>query len=127
MSALSPDWASVGLGWVVWGALGRSCEAAGWVKEPAAGSGSAEVRATTCREALAGPLSMLCFSFLSGRNNVLPHFARNSRPLARTSSQCRRMLMGKGIRLLLFSVLSEKYHSRPCKSLFAKLLLVRLK
>lgn len=63
MSALSPDWASVGLGWVGWGALGRSCEAAGWVKEPAAGSGSAELEPRLAGRPWPGP--SLCFAFLS--------------------------------------------------------------
>lgn len=45
------------------GVLCRSWEAAGWVKEPTAGSGSAKVLAMACMEALGrAPLSASLFS-----------------------------------------------------------------
>lgn len=60
-STLGTDLGLGGAG--AWGALGRSWEAAGWVKEPAAGSESAEVWGLACMQALGRAL--LCASLFS--------------------------------------------------------------
>ena len=73
-----------------------------------------------------GPLSVLHFCLQSGRNGILPKFVRHCSPLTKPPSQLKRVLAVEGIKLALFSVPPEKYHSLPSESPFAKLLLARL-